>query len=85
MLKSYTGELMDVVGAISVEVQYGEHPSKQLDIIVLRGNGLCLLGRNWIQHIPLDWKQIGSVSCEESNKTVDQLFAKYEDVFYMKG
>ena len=34
VLKTYTGELMDVVGAVSVEVQYGEQPPKQLDIIV---------------------------------------------------
>ena len=81
VLKTYTGELMGVVGAVSVEVQYGEQPPKQLDTIVVRGNGPCLLGRNWMHHIPLDWKQIGSVSCEESNKTVDQLLARYEDVF----
>ena len=47
----------------------------------MRGYGPCLLGRNWMQHIPLDWKQVGSVSCEKSNKTVDQLLAKCEDVF----
>ena len=52
-LTTYTGEQMDVVGQWNVQVQYGQQ-SKILPLIVVTGDGLSLLRRNWLKHLRLD-------------------------------
>lgn len=53
-LKTYTGENIPVLGQFTVTVQY-EDQVNELPLIVVEGN-LC--GRNWLQKIKLDWKEI---------------------------
>ena len=60
-LKTYTGEAIQVVGELLVNVQYGQQEGKQLPLIVVKGDGPPLLGRNWLQHVRLDWKLIKKV------------------------
>ena len=63
LLRTYTGEHLEIVGSVSVDVCYKEQTT-HLPLIVVAGNGPSLLGRDWLQHIRLDWKclhQVGTL------------------------
>jgi hypothetical protein len=67
-LKTYTGESIQVVGELLVNVQYGQQEVKQLPLIVVQGDGPPLIGRNWLQHVHLDWKVIKKVSQQPDSR-----------------
>jgi len=50
---------------------------------VCSGNGLSLLGRNWLQEVKLNWPEIakinGVIKCNTS--AVEKLLTTYSDVF----
>ena len=79
LLKTYTNEVMKVVGELPVKVQYGEQ-TETLTLIVVSGSGPSLLGRDWLQKLCLDWQkmchQISSLSSE-----VSSLCTKYANLF----
>ena len=57
VLKTYTGEALQVLGEAAVKVQYGKQEAK-LPVVVVSGNGPALLGRNWLHAInPLTVKR----------------------------
>ena len=64
-LRTYTGEPMPVLG----------------EMIVVEGNGPSLFGRNWLQHICLDWKSLGVETVQEVPSPIEFMLRKYEDVF----
>ena len=59
-LCTYSGESLEVLGSITVQVTYQSQKSQEL-LLVVKGNGPTLLGRNWLHHIVLDWQQINQV------------------------
>lgn len=56
-LKTYTGEAIPVDGEIAVDVGYKDQRAK-VNLLVVSGNGPSLLGRDWLQHLILDWAQL---------------------------
>ena len=48
-LKTYTREVIKVLGAIEVEITHNEQ-KKQLSLLVVAGEGPSLLGRDWLSH-----------------------------------
>ena len=56
-LKTYSGEQVAVKGVMDVTVQYNEQ-TEQLQLVVARGNGPSLLGRDWLMTLKLDWTQL---------------------------
>ena len=56
-LKTYTGEVIPVDGEIDVDVGYKDQTAR-VNLLVVSGNGPSLLGRNWLQHLILDWAQL---------------------------
>ena len=78
-LKTYTGEQMPVVGQMPVSVQYGEQTA-DLVLIVVAGDGPSLLGRSWLKHLRLDWKNIGKITTEKPTN-LSQLLAKHAEIF----
>ena len=60
LLRTYTGQNLKVMGELRVQVGYGKQ-IKQLEMIVVHGGGPSLFGRNWLQEISLDWKEINLV------------------------
>ena len=54
-LRIYLGELIQVLGTISVTVRYKDQV-KKLSLLVVPTNGLSLFGRDWLHAISLDWK-----------------------------
>ena len=57
LLRTYTGEHLEVVGSVSVDVHYKEQMA-HLPLTVVAGGGPSLLGQDWLQHIRLDWKAL---------------------------
>lgn len=78
-LKTFTGELLKVVGATDMEVSYQDQESKTLPLVVVHGDGPPLLGRNWLKHFTLDWSCIKTVFRERD--ALNKLLVEYADVF----
>ena len=79
-LRTYTGEHMPVLGRLRVCAKYGEQ-TKDLDLIVVTGNGPILLGRSWLEQLRLDWATIGKIASEKAPLKLEPLLAKHAAVF----
>ena len=65
-----------MLGSFEVTVSYKDQQAT-LPLIVVEGEGLTLLGRNWLDHIVLDWKQIQLIR----NAPLQAVFEKHKVVF----
>ena len=77
ILKMYTSEMMNVVGEITVHVNYQDQ-EVELNLVVVKGAGPTLLGRNWLSDRILNWHEILHTSLISG---VDLLINKYSKVF----
>ena len=77
-LKTYTAESMNIVGEFSVLVEY-ENKEYTLPLLVVKGSGPALLGRNWLGQIKLNWHKIFHTSV--AINPLDNLVSKYSKVF----
>ncbi len=59
-LKTYTGSVIVVKGILEVKVNYKDQ-NCNLSLVVVKGSGPSLLGRDWLKHIRLDWYQLNSI------------------------
>ena len=78
-LNTYSGESLEVCGAITIPIAYKQQ-SKQLSLQVLKSNGPTLLGRNWLKHLLLDWKQINIVR-QQTELSLQKVLDSYPEVF----
>ena len=79
-LQTYTGEQMAVAGQMETIVRY-RGQEKSLVLYVVAGDGPTLMGRNWWEHIQLDWKTIGQVNAKQSTSGLEPLLAKHAEIF----
>ena len=85
LLKIYTGEMLEIVGELQVQVVYRDQGPISLCLIVVKGKEPCLLGRNWLTHIKLDWQHIAAITMEQgAGKNLNVLLQKYVVVFEEK-
>ena len=77
-LKSYTGEIIPVLGTLSVEVKYKDF-CQHLSVIVVKGKVPSLFGRDWLQHVKLHWSEIFHLSA--LSPEVSSLLGKHEALF----
>ena len=75
MLKTYSGEQLKVLGQAQVKVTY-KTQEVEVPLIVVAGDGPTLFGRNWLQMIQLDWKNIRYMTT-----ALDKLLQKHEILF----
>ena len=71
---------MPVLGQLHVDVCY-QGQSAQLILYVVPGNGLTLMGRNWLKHIRIDWHRIATI-CNKPiglNDLLDKQKALFKD------
>ena len=80
VLSTYAGERIPTVGEALIAVKY-EDQQHDLKAIIVQGNGPNLLGRDWLQVIRLDWSQILHTSSPEPHLSLENISAKYADVF----
>ena len=59
-LKTYSGEQLKVLGSMRAQVEYKEQKG-DLPLLVVAGKGPALLGRDWLEHLKLDWQQLHSI------------------------
>lgn len=79
LLKTYTGQPIKVVGQTEVKVTYRDQESN-LPLIIVEGKGPSLFGRNWLQHIQLDWGSIKKLKSPD----LESLLHKFNDLFEEK-
>ena len=78
LLKTYTGERMQILGTLAVKVCYRPF---DLELVVVSGDAPCLMGRDWLQVIRLDWPLIAIVLQGASTRAVKGVLDNYPDVF----
>lgn len=74
-LTTYTGEAIEILGQKDVLVEY-QNQRCCLPLVVVGGQGPALFGRNWLEHLNLDWGSIKTLRTE-----LDQLLQKHEALF----
>ena len=82
-LQSYPSKPLDVLGSCTVKVTvHGKTAS--LPLVVVKGDGISLLGRNWLEKIKLDWKEVAKINGITQlphQKKLDNLLTQYEEIF----
>ena len=81
-VKTYTGErIRTCTRRSSCRSQLPRAESSLLSLIVVKGKGHNLFGRDWLMHFKLNWKMIGLTTLENAKARVGILLKKYEEVF----
>ena len=80
VLSTYTGERIPAVGEALIPEKYKDQ-QYDLKAIIVQGRGPNLLGRDWLQVIRLDWRQILHTSSPEPHSSLENIRAKYVDIF----
>ena len=75
-LKTYSGEAIPVLGSREVEVKYKDQVAR-LPLIIVKGVGTSLLGRNWLQTLRLDWHEIKVAECDQ----LQAILERHSEVF----
>ena len=75
-LKTYSGESLNVRGSLLVGVQHNGQGAK-LSLLVVKGDGPSLLGRDWLQQLQIDWQTVNRVH----ESPLDELLNKHKAVF----
>ena len=82
-LRTYTGEELEVLGTLQVEITYGEQ-QKTLPLLVVAGAGPSLFGRDWLLEICLDWQHLGLYRLQAAPPTtvdLQSVLQRHEAVF----
>lgn len=76
VLKTYSQESLKLMGKFTAKVKCKD-VTKQLELLVVKGKGPALMGRDWISQLRLDWAKVNRVAPE----TVDSVCARHPTVF----
>ena len=81
VLRSYAGSLIPTLGKVALQVGLPGSPdtNKALQALIVKGNGLDLLGRDWLLSLRLDWREVHRLFQEE-----EDILAKFPEVFREK-
>ena len=81
-LRTYTGELVKVLGTVNGVVNY-EKQEVELQTLVVEGSGPNLLGRDWLRVLRLNWKELFTIQVDENNheSSFGRLIDQYSEVF----
>ena len=68
-IQTYTGEELDICGKIQVQlVHNGQQAS--VTLLVVKGDGPSLIGRDWLSKFCLDWSKIHHLRAAEGLNTI---------------
>ena len=76
-LRTYTGEVIKVLGELELEVVIDDQ-RELLNLIVVEGDGPSLMGRDWLKKIKLDWSQLHQA---RSSSTLTDILDRYNSLF----
>ena len=78
LLKTYSGEHLQVLGRLPVEIKHHGGVYKNLHIFVVKGNGTTLLGRDLLSKMKIDWYSVNKVD-NSLNKLSEQYSSLFSD------
>jgi hypothetical protein len=78
-LKSYSGQLIKVLGQLPVVVTHGEKQC-ELHVLVVDGEGPDLLGRDWMAALNVIFS-VGDVHTVEQERSLQEILAKHSSLF----
>ena len=64
-----------------MNVEYGQQQYTNLPLLVVAGSGPCLMGRDWLRVVRLDWRSIGKVSTVPTPVGVENQIAALQDEY----
>ena len=73
-LKTYTAESVQLLGVMEVDVTY-ESQQASLPVVVVKGTGPNLLGRDWLRYLQLQWADI----CHIDHTSVDDVLQQHSN------
>ena len=79
-LRTYTAQPIRVLGQALVEVNYQTYQGKHT-LTIVGGDGPALIGRDWLQHIRLDWANVYSLAVDTPIPRLAKLLDNYGEVF----
>ena len=85
-IQTYTGEELDICGKIQVQlVHNGQQAS--VTLLVVKGDGPSLIGRDWLSKLRLDWSKIHHLRAAEGlNRILDKRAEVFkEELGTLKG
>ncbi|XP_049267771.1 uncharacterized protein LOC125756851 [Rhipicephalus sanguineus] len=77
LLRTWLGQSLRVLGCATVDVAH-KNRNFTLPLVVIKGAGCNLLGRNWFPHLGIQITGINDVS---DDKLISKLLDKYQSVF----
>lgn len=72
-LHTYTGQLLHTLGRVWLEVKYSKKTSR-LSALVVPGSGLCLLGRDWLHQLHINWSKVCNLQIDDYRNLFLELF-----------
>ena len=79
-LRAYTGNTISVVGQCDVTVEPAGQ-SVHLPLVVVEGNCPPLLGRSWLQKLPLPWDKMFEVNSVHNDKALQSVLREFNSMF----
>ena len=76
-LQTHTGERIPVLGSLQVDISHNSQ-TKQFSLLVVKGQGPALLGRDWMNVLTLDWH---TIHCMQNNQELGKLLQKHRALF----
>lgn len=76
VLRTYSKQSLRLMGSIFVKVKCNGN-ARILPLLVVKGNGPALLGRDWIEQLKLDWSLVNRITPDN----FDDLCGRYAEVF----
>ena len=80
ILRTYTSQAIIVLGQLDADVIY-EDQKRKLSLLVIKGSGPSLIGRNWMLLLHLNWSSIKLTRTSNNQMELDLLISKYPSVF----
>ena len=77
LLKTYSGDLIPLLGQMTLPVTY-ENQIITLPLIVVKGDRPTLMGRNWLKKLKLNWSDIFTI---KQSTSVGDILKKHSAVF----
>ena len=83
VLTTYSGEKLKVLGQTETSVFYNGKEAV-LPLVVVKGEGLSLFGRNWLEPIRLDWQNLKIDRVAAVTRALENLLVKHKELFKLE-
>ena len=83
-LTGYGRHQIPVLGRIQVRVQY-KSSAYYLPLVVVQGDNVALMGRNWLRRVRIDWGELFEVGLSSQTPDLQEVLAQHGNVFKPSG